>query len=93
MIRVVVPVKIKQNMKEKCLEALAPLIEESRKEEGCLEYNFIETDTENFFYFIELWKSKEAFEFHTKTPHFLKYFPIIGEFKEFDIPVEIYETK
>lgn len=80
-------------MKQECLKTLIPLIEESRKEEGCLEYNLIETDTENFFYFIELWKDEKTFDIHTKTLHFLKYFPIISEFSESALHAEIYEAK
>lgn len=89
--RVIVPIKLKPEIKENFLKELKFLIKESRKESGCIEYNFVETDKPNFFYIIELWKNKDAFRKHLKTPHFLEYYPRLAQFKDMELPVETYD--
>ncbi len=89
--RVIVPIKLKQDTKEDFFKELNHLIKESRKESGCIEYNFVETDKTNFFYIVELWKNKDAFKSHLKTPHFLEYYPRLAQYKEVELPVETYD--
>lgn len=89
--RVIVPIKLRQDTKEEFLKELSHLIKESRKENGCIEYNFVETDEANFFYIIELWKNKDSFRSHLKTPHYLYYFPRLAKFKETELLIETYD--
>lgn len=89
--RVIVPIKLKKDTKEEFLKELNYLIKESRKESGCIEYNFVETDKADFFYIIELWKNKDAFRSHLKTPHYLYHFPRLEKFKEVELQVETYD--
>ncbi|MGL5232663.1 MAG: nitroreductase family protein [Fusobacteriaceae bacterium] len=89
--RVIVPIKLKPDTKEEFLKELNYLIMESRKENGCIEYNFVETDNANFCYIIELWKNKDAYRSHLRTPHFLYHSPRLAKFREIELPVETYD--
>lgn len=54
------------------LEITKILVEESRKEEGCIEYSLYEDNkNKNSFTFIEKWRDQEAIDFHFKTQHFI----------------------
>ena len=59
------------------------LIEESRKEEGCVSYHLQQnTEKENQFVFVEEWKSNEAIENHNSSEHFTKIVPLLIEICE-----------
>lgn len=92
MIRVIVPVRIKKEYLEKYIDTVQILIQESRNEEGCLEYNLVSSDQNNFFYFIELWKNEKAFHNHIMTPHFKKLLPLLNEMLEESFPPEVYNS-
>lgn len=48
----------------------APLIESTRKEDGCLRYDLMRSDdSPDLFIFIEEWATKEALEKHLATAH------------------------
>ena len=67
-------------------EKLAEFIEilkfdavESRKEEGCLRFDFLKDQCcENKFTFYEAYVNTDAFAFHKATPHYKKW----ADFKE-----------
>ncbi|MGL5951412.1 MAG: putative quinol monooxygenase, partial [Cetobacterium sp.] len=46
MIRVVVPILVKEGMKEEFLKIAQPLIEASREEKGCIEYFLLDSGVE-----------------------------------------------
>ena len=55
---------------EQELEAiLAKLVEEVRKEEGCIRYDLHRSDYGNVFLFYEIWQSPAHLAAHGKTPH------------------------
>ncbi len=50
----------------KCLCMLEP----TRKEEGCVNYDFYDdNDDENIFVFIENWEDEEALQKHSESEH------------------------
>lgn len=51
------------------------LVDETVKENGCISYEFCEKD--DYYVFFERWKSADALDKHTKTPHFLEYVPMM----------------
>ncbi|MGD9982253.1 MAG: putative quinol monooxygenase [Hyphomonadaceae bacterium] len=63
-------------------EAAAPLIAETRKEPGCIEYAFAEDICDaGLFHIIERWADDAANTAHGKTPHFVAFsaaLPVIG---------------
>jgi quinol monooxygenase YgiN len=53
-------------------QAALKLVEESKKEQGCIAYDLYESDSEPFKYtFVEVWKDDKALEQHTKRNHYI----------------------
>ncbi len=69
-------------------EALLSLVNPTRKEKGCILYNFhIETDNNNSFIFYEIWENKESFDLHSQINHFKN---VMNEIKDLlDKPIEV----
>ena len=62
--------RFKENHLFDAIELLKKLVIETRKEEGCLQYDLIE-DRENkgTFFIIELWETEEHHHLHAGTEH------------------------
>lgn len=59
------------------------LIQETRKEEGCISYDLCEDmDNPNILTFIEKWEDKQALDLHMKTVHFMEIVPKLRELRE-----------
>jgi quinol monooxygenase YgiN len=53
---------------------LLGLVEPTRKEDGCVQYDLHQSTSEaGRFVFFENWRSPEALERHTQTPHMLAF--------------------
>ena len=65
---------IRENQRENFLSDAAKLISETRKEEGCLQYDLIE-DKENkgHFFMVELWETEEHLHKHSVQDHILEF--------------------
>lgn len=51
-------------------ELMQKLVSETRKEEGCLQYDLIEDrDNKGIFFLVELWENEEFHYRHTATEH------------------------
>ena len=66
--------RFKENYLMDAIEILKKLVNETRKEEGCLQYDLIE-DNENkgVFFLMELWESAEHHFKHNGTEHLLNF--------------------
>lgn len=66
--------RFKENYLMDAIEILKKLVIETRKEEGCLQYDLIE-DIENkgIFYLIELWETPEHHFKHSGTEHLMNF--------------------
>lgn len=93
MIRVVVPIVVKNGMKRDFLAAAQPLVDESRKEKGCIEYMLVDSGMEDRLYFIELWETLDDLKVHSQAPHSKKYGEILAPLKTENLPIEIYKVK
>lgn len=59
------------------------LIEETRKESGCISYDLCQDiDMPNILTFIEKWESKQHLDAHMKTAHFLEIVPMLKDLRE-----------
>ena len=69
-VTVIARVRAKQGMEETVKNALLSLIEPSRADEGCINYD-LHQDPGNpaLFMFHENWTSEEALNNHLATPH------------------------
>ena len=75
-------------------KALAkPLIEASRKEEGCISYSLFEDiHDKNILTFIEEWKSIKAIQIHNNSPHFTSIVPTLAPLTAKPSEVNLYEA-
>ena len=61
-------------------QALLALIEPTRKEEGCIQYDLhAGTDNPGRFVFYENWTSKEMLDRHSASPHLTAFREIAGD--------------
>lgn len=70
MLTVVAEMTAKPGQEEALKQQLIALVEPTRKEEGCVQYDLhIATDRPGSFVFYENWTSAEALERHSKSAH------------------------
>ena len=87
MIHILASFKVKNDKLSDFIKLCNELIEESRKEEGCVSYHLQQnTERENYLVFVEEWKSDEAIEKHNSSEHFTRIVPLLVEMCE-DAPV------
>jgi len=72
MYAIVVPLKVKPEMREKFLAAAQDDSTCSvRDEPGCLRFDVLQDNTDpNKFFFYEVYKDEAAFKAHQQTPHY-----------------------
>lgn len=59
------------------------MVEETRKETGCMYYDLIQDVNETgVFYFVEKYVDQEAVEAHKNSAHFKAYIPRIRELRD-----------
>lgn len=70
MIHLVAEVKAYPDSKDQVANLLAGLLEPTRKEEGCCQYElYLDEKVEGLFMFQEIWASQEALDKHLQSPH------------------------
>lgn len=70
-VTVVAKLKAKDGMEDRVKKELMTMVEETRKEKGCINYDLHVDETDKgTFLFYENWVSKMALEHHFETPHF-----------------------
>jgi len=79
--------------KEEDFKILAiKLVQESRKEKGCLSYNlYKDLKNPNIFTFIEEWKNEEAIKLHNDSIHFTTIVPKMAELREGKPEINLYQ--
>ncbi|GAA0733646.1 putative quinol monooxygenase [Clostridium oceanicum] len=93
MINIVAKNIVKEGKIEEFKALALKLIKESRKEEGCIEYNLYEDiKNSNILTFIEKWKDEEAINLHNKSEHFTSIVPKLGELLKTDSDVHLYKS-
>ena len=67
---VVAELIVKPGKEEQVRQELLKLIEPTRGEEGCLQYDLhVTTDEPGRFFFYENWTSRDHLDRHLQTPH------------------------
>ena len=62
--------RVKENYLMDAIELFNKLVNETRKEEGCLQYDLIEDiNNKGTFFIMELWESQEHHFKHSSTEH------------------------
>ena len=82
-VTLVVKVVAKKDSVEELKRELLKMVEPTRREDGCMEYN-LHQDNENpaVFFFYENWKSEEALEQQIAMPHFQGFVAATGSLTE-----------
>lgn len=63
--------KVKKDAVEQAKKAALAIVEDSRAENGCLNYDFHQAiDDETVFVWHETWTNQAAIDAHGKSPHF-----------------------
>jgi quinol monooxygenase YgiN len=66
--------KVNENYLMEAVELFQALVRETRKEEGCLQYDLIEDkDNKGTFFMVELWESGEHHNRHNGQDHLLNF--------------------
>ena len=74
LLTVVAEMVAKPGMEDELKRRLLSLIEPTRKEDGCVQYDLHQnTDQAGRFVFYENWRSREALERHLQSPHLLAF--------------------
>ncbi|MFO7777408.1 MAG: putative quinol monooxygenase [Nitriliruptoraceae bacterium] len=67
---VIARLQAKPGRGDELLEALTPLVQETRKETGCVHYDLYRSPEDpTLFAFHETWASREHWEAHNASPH------------------------
>lgn len=92
MITIVAKFTVKEGKVEEFKALAKDLINESRKEAGCISYSLNQDlNNRNVLTFIEKWENKEAIELHNNSTHFTRIVPKLGEFQEKVSEINLYE--
>lgn len=83
---------IDENNVEKFRKLADELIENTRKEKGCIEYSlFRDRNNKDNFCFVEKWESVEDLKAHFKSEHFMRIVPEIEKIKMKKDIVSVYD--
>lgn len=94
MIIVLAKITSKDGMKDKIIDETKTLIETTRAEEGCIEYNLYDpVGSENILLFVEKWDGKEFLESHVQQDHFIKFGSAIEDYLAKDLEISVYSSE
>ncbi len=80
MIHLVAEVKAYPDRKDQVVNLLAGLLEPTRKEEGCCQYElYLDEKVEGLFMFQEIWASQEALDKYLQSPHMATFLETLEE--------------
>lgn len=83
MIKVVSRRTIKPENIDTVIKMYDEMIDETRKENGCISYEFFrDVNDPNTVIMIEEWENEDCFNAHSETSHFKKIIPQIIELQE-----------
>jgi quinol monooxygenase YgiN len=70
------------------------LVEESVKEEGCIEYGvYQELENSGILTMLEEWKDESSLKEHLNSNHFREISPLLSEYLERETEIDIYKKK
>ncbi len=93
-IRVVAKNYVKPDKVQEFMGLCKNLVEESLKEEGCIEYGLYQ-DLENsgILTILEEWKDESSLDEHLNSNHFKEIFPLMSECLEKEAEINVYKKK
>lgn len=92
MITIVAKSVIKQGRIDEYKLLTERLINESRKEKGCISYNlYQDTKNCNILTFIEEWENDEVIKIHNNSQHFTSIVPKFADLRESISEINLYK--
>ncbi|KGP74447.1 putative quinol monooxygenase [Pontibacillus yanchengensis] len=84
--------QIDPTKEQEFLEEIRPLMEQSRAEDGNISYDLLkDTEKENTYTMVEVWKDMEAVEVHGNSNHFTAFLEKAPQFLTAPLQIESYE--
>ena len=85
-------IRLDPAQRERAEKAALEVMEATRKEAGCLEYNFsADLQEPGRFWLFEQWESQEALEAHFATPHLARFQKEMGSFGVTELAIQKYQ--
>ncbi|MFV0363035.1 MAG: putative quinol monooxygenase [Suipraeoptans sp.] len=79
MIRIIATFNLEPASIDKAIEYAKELVSETRKENGCIQYDLIQADEiPTKLVVLENWETREALDAHSNSEHFLRLVPLIS---------------
>lgn len=76
MVKVVAKNYVQEDKVNEAIELYKELVEETRKEEGCIKYELFQDEADStILAMIEEWESRQALDTHMKSEHFTRIVP------------------
>ncbi|AKB80290.1 hypothetical protein MSHOH_3807 [Methanosarcina horonobensis HB-1 = JCM 15518] len=93
-IRVVAKNQVKPEKVQEFMGLCKNLVEETLKEEGCIEYGvYQELENPEALTMLEEWKDESSLDEHLKSNHFREIFPLLSECLEKETEISICRKK
>ena len=93
MIKVVAKGYIKMACYDEIMTLYKELVEETRKEDGCISYELCQDEKDpSILTMIETWATREALEAHFESEHFKRIVPMLGDYRAKEGELNIYNT-
>jgi len=77
---------------EKIVEFAQDLIENTKKEEGNIDYNLYSNTVDGTLLFVEQWESKEILGSHLQTEHFLRFGANIQDLFAAELAIDVFDA-
>jgi len=93
-IRVVAKNQVRPEKTQEFMNLCKNLIEETLKEEGCIEYGvYQELENPETLTMLEEWKDESSLDQHINSRHFKEIFPLLSKCLEKETEINIYRKK
>lgn len=81
MIRIIAEFSIRAGALEDAIKVGTALVQETRKETGCIQYDLLQgKEDKNCLVIVENWASQETLDAHSASAHFAEYVPQLSGF-------------
>ena len=77
---------------EKIVEFAQDLIENTRKEEGNIDYNLYSNTADGTLLFVEQWESVEILGSHLQTDHFIRFGDNIKDLVAAELSIDVFDA-
>lgn len=93
MILVVGTVRVPESAFETAREAMAKVVEATRREDGCIRYAYAQDVLDpGVMHVSEAWRDREALKAHFDAPHMAEWGKVVGGLGASERNLRIYET-